>query len=112
MVALLVANLQMALLVVTLLMAAWQVTFFGHHLSDEASTLLAFLASEVVALLVTILQLVFLASWVVILPVLLASSVVTLMMANLREALLESSCWWGIYFSGVFGITVGHLVGG
>ena len=32
---------------------------------------------------------------------LLTSSVVTLMVANLRKALLELSCWWGNYFSGV-----------
>ena len=101
-------------MVVTLLVAALQVALLVITFSDEASTLLAFLASHVFALLVTFLQLVFffLASWVVTFLVLLASSVVTLMVANWWKALLESSCWWGIYFSGVFGIPGGHLVGG
>ena len=100
-------------MVVTLLVATLQLALLVITFSDEASTLLAFLASHVFALLVTFLQLVFfLASWVVTFLVLLASSVVTLMVANWWKALLESSCWWGIYFSGVFGIPGGHLVGG
>ena len=74
----------LAIMVVTLLEAALQVALLVITFSDEASTLL----------------------------VLLASSAVTLMVANWWKALLESSCWWGIYFSGAFGIPGGHLVGG
>ena len=69
-------------MVVTLLVAALQVALLVITFSDEASTLLAFLASHVVALLVTFLQLVFFFGIL------------------------------GGYLPGAFGILSGHLDGG